>query len=118
MPQDLKYQTKPQIGLELFKKAIKRGSLPFQWVAADELYGDSPAFRDGIAELGKYYFTEIKCTTQVWRARPEIYVPEWKGSGRHPTRLRLRHSTDRAIRVDGLVTAIPTDGWTRATIKV
>jgi SRSO17 transposase len=116
-PQDLEYRTKPQIGLEMIRKAIMRGSLPFQWVAADELYGDSPAFRDGVAELGKYYFTEIKSTTQVWRVCPEIHVPEWKGRGRHPTRLRLRNPADRAVNVNGLVVAIPMDGWTRATIK-
>jgi SRSO17 transposase len=116
-PQDLEYQTKPQIGLELLRKAIQRGGLPFQWVAADELYGDSPAFRDGVAELGKYYFTEIKSTTQVWRICPEVYVPKWKGIGRHPTRLRLRNPADRAFRVNGLVAAIPMDGWTMATIK-
>lgn len=116
-PQDLEYQTKPQIGLELLRKAKQRGNLPFQWVAADELYGDSPAFRDGVAELGKDYFTEIKSTTQVWRVRPEVHVPEWKGRGRRPTRLRLRHPTEQAVSVNGLVTAIPFDGWTRATIK-
>jgi len=39
VPEDLEYQTKPEIGLVLLQKAAKRGSLPFQWVAADELYG-------------------------------------------------------------------------------
>ncbi len=48
VPVDLEYKTKPEIGLELVQKAEKRGSLPFPWVATDALYGDSPAFRDGI----------------------------------------------------------------------
>jgi hypothetical protein len=43
VPAELKVQTKPEIGLELLQRALQRGSLPFQWVAADELYGDSPA---------------------------------------------------------------------------
>ena len=66
VPSDLKAETKPEIGLELLKRAIQRGSLPFHWVAADELYGDLPAFRDGVAALNKWYFTEIKCSTQIW----------------------------------------------------
>ena len=65
VPEELVFQTKPEIGLELLKKAVKRGDLPFQWVAADELYGDSPAFRDGVAALNKWYFTEIKCNSGV-----------------------------------------------------
>jgi len=44
VPEDLIYQTKPEIGLELLQKAVKRGHLPFQWVAADELYGRRACF--------------------------------------------------------------------------
>jgi hypothetical protein len=117
VPEDLAYQTKPEIGLKLLEKAAKRGSLPFQWVAADELYGDSPAFRDGVATLNKWYFTEIKSTTPVWNTRPEVHVPEWSGHGRHPTRLRLRHPSDHPTQVKELAAGLPKEGWTRATIK-
>ena len=37
VPADLTYQTKPEIALELLQAAVKRGHLPFRWVAADEL---------------------------------------------------------------------------------
>ena len=117
VPMEQKPQTKPEIGLELLKRAIQRDSLPFQWVAADELYGDSPAFRDGIAALNKFYYTEIKCSTLIWRTRPEMYLPEWKGHGRHPTRLRVRNLTDAHMKVDALAALIPPTGWTTATIK-
>lgn len=76
VPEELQSKTKPEIGLELLGRAIQRGGLPFAWVAADELYGDSPAFRDGVAGMDKWYFTEIKCSTQIWRCRPEVYLPE------------------------------------------
>jgi SRSO17 transposase len=117
VPEEVRPQTKPEIGLELLRRAIQRGGLPFAWVTADELYGDSPAFRDGVAELNKWYFTEIKCSTLLWRCRPEVYVPEWKGRGRRPTRLRLRNPTDRPVSVQELVGSIPKEGWTIATIK-
>ena len=117
VPADLKSQTKPEIGLELLRRAIQRGSLPFAWVAADALYGDSPAFRDGVAELNKWYFTAVKCTTQIWRCRPEVHVPKWKGRGRRPTRLRLRNPAEHPLSVTNLVTSIPKEGWSTATIK-
>jgi len=44
IPEDLLYKTKPEIGLELLKRAVKRDNLPFSWLAADALYGDSPRF--------------------------------------------------------------------------
>ncbi len=117
VPGDVAFKTKPEIGLELLRRAIQRGDLPFEWVAADELYGDSPAFRDGAAELNKKYFTEIKCSTLIWHCRPEVYIPEWEGRGRRPTRLRLRNPSDQPMRVDQWVPHIPQDSWTRATIK-
>jgi SRSO17 transposase len=117
VPTDLKFKTKPEIGLELLKGAVERDSLPFRWVAADELYGDSPAFRDGVAALGKWYFTEVKCSTLIWQSQPAVYLPEWKGHGRRPIRLRLRNEKERPLRVDNLVSILPKDAWRRATIK-
>ncbi|MCL4299038.1 MAG: IS701 family transposase [Anaerolineae bacterium] len=122
VPADLSYQTKPEIGLALLQAALKRNEqletpLLFEWVAADELYGDSPTFREGVAALGKWYFTEIKSTTQVWLKRPEVHVPAWKGRGRRPTRLRLCQPSDKALSVQTLVAQIPASAWSQDTIK-
>lgn len=117
VPAALAYKTKPQIALELLEAAIQRDSLPFQWVAADELYGDSPAFRDGVAALDKWYFTEVKSTSLLWQTRPEVYLPEWPGRGRRPTRLKLRQPEDRPVEVKELAAYVPRDAWLRATIK-
>jgi SRSO17 transposase len=117
VPEELKFKSKPQIALDLLQEMQQRGTLPFQWVAADELYGDSPAFRDGVAVMGKWYFTEIACSTLIWRRRPAVFVPPWSGRGKRPTKLRLRTPTNHPRRVDTLVTRIPKKSWTRATIK-
>jgi SRSO17 transposase len=117
VPEDLTFKTKPEIGLELLNNAQKRGNLPFSWVAADELYGDSPAFRDGVDALGKWYFTEIKETTPIWRTRPKVHIPKWKGHGRHPTRLRLRNPNQHPMRVKELSRKIPKQDWVQVVIK-
>jgi SRSO17 transposase len=117
VPEQLSYQTKPEIGLELLENALQSGDLPFQWVAADALYGDSPVFRDGIAALNKWYFVEVRCTTRIWQERPEVAVPSWKGRGRLPTRLRLRNPEQKALQVDDLAQQLPPAAWVRAKIK-
>ncbi len=117
VPKERSYQTKPEIALELLAHALERGELPFQWVAADELYGDSPAFRDGIAALDKWYFVEIRCTTRIWLERPEVGVPTWKGKGRRPTRIRLRNPQQTPIQVNELTRQLPAATWGRARIK-
>lgn len=118
MPDNLVYKTKPQIALELLQAAVHRQSLPFRWVAADALYGDSPAFRDGVAALeGKCYFTEIKDTTLLWQTRPEVYVPTWKGHGPHPTHRKLRFPENCPVQAKELLSLLPKTAWTRATLK-
>lgn len=121
VPDELSCQTKPEIGLELLAAALNRNEqladpLLFQWVAADELYGDSSAFRDGVAALGKWYFTEIKTTSQVWLKRPEVYVPPLERAW-SPTDPLAFAPSDRAVTVHSLVAHIPAPAWIRATIK-
>jgi len=117
VPEDLVFKTKPEIGLELLENALKRDNLPFSWLAADALYGDSPAFRDGVAATGKNYFTAIKETTLIWCAPPKVHVPQWSGHGRHPTRLRLSDTRKHPISVNQLVKKIQKQDWVRAMIK-
>jgi len=122
LPAEVTFQSKPALGLQLVQTAVKRNEeletpLPFAWVVADALYGDAPAFRDGVAALGKWYFTEVKANSQVWLKRPQVYLPAWPGRGRRPTRLRLHPSSAQAETVQSLASHIPAQGWTRATIK-
>ena len=117
VPEELSYQTKPEIALEMLQTALERGELPSQWVAADELYGDSPAFRDGVAKLDKWYFVEVSCSSHIWLEKPEVHVPAWQGRGRKPTRLRLRDPEQKSQRVDALAQQLPDKVWVRAKIK-
>ncbi len=117
VPEELVFKTKPEIGLEMLENAVKRGNLPFTWVAADALYGDAPAFREGVDALGKWYFTAIKETTPIWCSPPKVHVPPWKGRGRHPTRLRLSDPRKRPLPVKQLVKKIAKTDWHRTVIK-
>ena len=117
VPQDLVFKTKPEIGLELLKNMIKRGTLSFAWLAADALYGDSPAFRDGVAATGKSYFTAIKENSLIWCTPPKVHLPQWSGHGRHPTRLHLSDIRKRPIPVKQLVKKIQKQDWVQAVIK-
>lgn len=118
VPAELTFQTKPQIALDLLAQTVARGALPFRWVAADSLYGDSTAFRDGVAAVGKEYFVEVSCDTQVWCDRPQVWMPPRAGQrGRLPTRLRLHPSSAHPRRIDTLALSLPQAAWVRMTIK-
>jgi SRSO17 transposase len=117
LPDDLTFQTKPQLALALLQHAVRRDSLPFRWVAVDALYGDTPAFLDGVAALGKWYCAEVACATRVWLERPQVDLPAWSGRGRKPMRLRLALGQPGAQRVDRVMDRLPPLAWTRHVLK-
>ncbi len=117
MPATLVCQTKPEIALELLRRAVARGSVSAGWLAADALYGNSPAFRDGVAALSLYYFTAVSCDTLIWRRQVALLVPSYSGTGRKPSKLRLKTPSNAPYRVDELAKRLPKSAWKRATIK-
>jgi SRSO17 transposase len=117
LPTDLTFLTKPQIAVELLQAIDARGELLGRWVAADALYGNSPDFRDAVAALDKWYFTEVSCDQLIWRRTPALLVPAWSGKGRKPTKQRLKTPSNAAYRVDQLLWRLPKTAWTRTTIK-
>jgi len=117
VPHAVHFKTKPALALDRLQAALRRGSLPCRWVVADALYGDTPQFLRGVAQLDKWYFVEVACSTRVWRRRPAVRLPRWRGHGRRPTRLRLRTPGHRPVRVDAWVQRIPKAAWTRSVIK-
>jgi SRSO17 transposase len=117
MPADLTFKTKPELAVDLVQALLKRATVPARWLAADALYGDSPAFRDAIAALGLWYFTDVACSTLIWRRHPALIIPPWSGRGRKPTKQRLKTASNRPYRVDELLRRLPKTAWVRGTIK-
>src|SRR5215213_6703079 len=117
IPADLTFKTKPQLAVELVRDLMAHKGVPARWLAADALYGDSPAFRDAIAALGLWYFTEVACSTLIWRRHPALIVPAWSGRGRKPTKQRLKTASNRPYRVDELLRRLPKIAWVRGTVK-
>jgi SRSO17 transposase len=117
LPTDLTFLTKPQIAARLLQAIDARGELLGRWVAADALYGNSPDFRDAVAAMHKWYFTEVSRDQLIWRRTPALIVPPWSGKGRKPTKQRLKTPSNAAYRVDELLWRLPKTAWTRTIIK-
>jgi SRSO17 transposase len=88
VPEEVRFQTKPEIALDQIRAAVKAG-VPLGTLLADAGYGNGSEFRDELTGLGLEYAVGVLPTTSVW---PEGQGPlppkEWSGRGRPPTRLR------------------------------
>ncbi len=117
VPGDLTFQPKPALALDMLRSLAAAAHLRFRWVTADEWFGRDPAFVDGIAALGRWYFVEVAQTTPVWGTRPAVGVPPRARKGRPRTRVRVLPHEPKPHAVAVLAAQIPAAEWQPAVIK-
>jgi SRSO17 transposase len=120
VPDGISFQTKPQLALEMLKGAWLQG-LPTAWVTGDEVYGDDPVLRDGIAAEGYRYVLAVGCATPTWANWPEVSeLPTEPGrrTGRPRTRRRLAAGAPRASTVKQVVAQWSPTHWQRLAVHL
>jgi len=65
VPDYVKFRTKPEMALELVDRARADG-ISLRWVTADEFYGRSSEFRDGLERRNLLYVVEVPKSTFGW----------------------------------------------------
>jgi SRSO17 transposase len=65
VPNDMKHQPNWKIALGLLEEALHCG-VRFAALTADEEYGRTRPFREGVEKLGLRYVVEVPCHTSVW----------------------------------------------------
>ncbi|MFO7943297.1 MAG: IS701 family transposase [Anaerolineales bacterium] len=75
VPPERTFQSKPALGLEMIKRAQKRG-LPFETVSCDSLYGRDSQFRADLDQTGLTYMADIPENVQVYLEKPVVAVPK------------------------------------------
>lgn len=112
VPQAVVFRTKPELGLEMVRQALERG-MPFRWVTADSVYGDSPTFVQGVRQLGKWYVVDTSADARVWLSQPEVIPAGTRGRGRPTTQPRAASKPER---VDEVVARLPAKAWKRMVV--
>jgi SRSO17 transposase len=114
VPDDIAFQTKPQIALAQIRTALLSG-LPGAVVLADAGYGVDTDFRDGITVLGLQYVVGIQSSTTLWPPGKGPLPPKpWSGRGR-PASLLRRDDKHKPVSAKELATSLPPTAWRRIT---
>ena len=114
VPEDVTFQTKPQIALAQLRAARDAGVAPAA-VLADTGYGVDTEFRDGITELGLCYVVGIQSPTSLWPPGVAPLPPKrWRGHGRPPSLIR-RTAKHKPLSAKGLAISLPKRAWRRVT---
>lgn len=110
IPEDIVFQTKPEIALQQIRAAVDR-QIPSAPVLADAAYGNDTKFRQGISELGLLYGVGVQSSTTVWKpGHGPLPKRPWKGIGR-PTSLLHRDRRHHPVSVRQLAMSLSCSAW-------
>lgn len=113
VPPAVVFRTKPELALEMVQQAVQRG-LPFRWVTADSVYGDSPTFVQGVRGLDRWYVVDTSADARVWLTEPAVIPAGTQGPrGRATTQPR---AATKPQRVDEVVAELPATAWQRIVV--
>lgn len=114
VPDEVVFETKPQIALAQIRQAVDDG-VPPGAVLADAVYGNDTKFRDEVTALGLCYAVAIQGSTTVWTDGQGPLPPSaYKGTGRRPKLLR-RDEQHQPVSVQQAALALPGSAWRTVT---
>jgi SRSO17 transposase len=107
VPEEVTFQTKPQIGIALLRRTRQHGLVQLDWIIADEFYGHNGDFLDDLEQMQQRYVIEVPANTTVWTVDPQTQVPPHQGRGPCPTRPKRDHVQS----VRAVAESLPPSAW-------
>jgi SRSO17 transposase len=114
IPEDVAFQTKPQIALDQIRDAVQQ-EVTRGVVVADVGYGVDGQFRSGVTKLGLEYVLGVQSSVTVWEPGKGPLPPvPGKKMGR-PPRLLRRDRDHQPVTVKQLARSLPSESWKTVT---
>ena len=113
VPKRLKFRTKPQIAAQLLGRTLQAGHVRFDWIIADEEYGNNGGFLDALEAMSQRYLVEVPVSTTVWSVDPAAAVPVSQGRGRPPS--RPQREAVRTVRQ--VAESLPAEAWQTLALR-
>jgi SRSO17 transposase len=112
VPQALTFQRKPQLAADMLHALRQEGLLPFKYVVADGLYGNSPDFLDAVdACVGVTTFVAIPGETRCWLQRPRTEDKTYLYKGEARSKRVVVDAVPAAWAVATVAANLPASSW-------
>lgn len=118
VPEELTFKTKPQLAAEMLLTGVRQGNLPFKYIVADCLYGNSVDFLEAAEQCpGKIYFVSMPADTQCWKQRPVTTTKTYRYQGKVRTKRVLNAPKKSPITVEQFAKEQHTCRWFSRTVS-
>ena len=117
-PADLTFMTKPQLAVQMIKEIIEQNIIPFKYIVADSIYGNSPDFiEEAQAHTGKTYFLGVPSDTQCWLRRPATIEKEYQYRNEIKQKTILKPGEKKPVSLLELAKSINSFFWYRRKVS-
>ena len=118
LPSEISFRTKPQLAVEMLEKVVAEGVIPFRYVAADSIYGNSPEFLEAVERVpGVTYLVALPRDTLCWLHDPAITKKSYRYGGEKRTKRILLETEKKPITFDGIAKGTNDYFWYRRTVS-
>src|SRR4051794_10886087 len=114
VPEEIEFQTKPQIALDQIRNAVN-DAVPRGVVVADAAYGTNGRFRSALTELDLKYVVGVQSSFSVWKPGTEPLPPLPRKPTGRPSRLLRRDEKHHPVSVKQMALSLPAQAWKTVT---
>jgi SRSO17 transposase len=118
VPDALQFQSTPQLAAAMLQAIVHEGLLPFQYVVADCLYGQSPDFLDAVdACVGRTALVAIPSETRCWLQAPRTAEQVYRDKGAVRTKQVVVSPDTAPCTVAAVAARLPASRWYRRRVS-
>lgn len=110
VPEQIQFQTKPQIALDQIRQAVEH-DVARGVVLADAAYGVDSQFRAGLRTLSLEYAVGIQSSASAWEPGKQPLPAKPRNAIGRPSKLLQRDQNHQPVSVKQLAIALPKTAW-------
>jgi SRSO17 transposase len=118
VPDDLTFRTKPQLAVELLRDLCQEAMLPFKYIVADSLYGNSPEFIEAAERCGgTIYLVSIPSDARCWVQGPVTQAKRYTCKGEMRAKQAVRQTEKAPLTVAVVAKSLHDCFWYRRQVS-
>jgi SRSO17 transposase len=118
VPTEVTFQSKPQLAAAMLQTIAHEGLLPFKYLVADCLYGNSPDFWDAVeACVGVTAFVATPAETRCWLHRPLTMDTTYTYKGEVRSKRSVAAADTGPCTVATVAARPPASSWYQRTVS-
>jgi SRSO17 transposase len=118
LPADISFKTKPQLGAEMFEEIVQENVIPFRYIVADTVYGNSPEFIEAVDKApGVTYMVSLPLDTFCWVQEPVTLEKTYHYGGKEKKRRILAEAQQKPMTFEKLAKGTNDYFWYRRKVS-